>query len=164
MQARAKAALTDRFPSVEVLTKKEFTDDVAGQVNQLLSLFYVLLGLAVIVSLFGIVNTLALSIYERTRELGMVRAIGMSRRQVRTMVRYESVITALIGAVLGLVLGVLFAIAMTPPLADQGLKISIPVGTLVVLLVLAGLAGVLAAIAPARRASRLDVLQALAYE
>ncbi len=164
VQARAKTALNDRFPSVEVLSKKQFTDDVAGQVNQLLSLFYVLLGLAVIVSLFGIVNTLALSIYERTRELGRVRAIGMSRRQVRSMVRYESVITALIGAVLGLVLGVLFAIAMTPPLADQGLKISIPVGTLVILLVLAAVAGVLAAIAPARRASRLDVLQALAYE
>jgi putative ABC transport system permease protein len=94
----------------------------------------------------------------------MVRAIGMSRRQVRTMVRYESVITALIGAVLGLVLGVVFAIAMTPPLADQGLKISIPVGTLIVLLILAALAGVLAAIGPARRASRLDVLEALAYE
>jgi putative ABC transport system permease protein len=164
VKKRAEAALKDRFPSVEVLTKKEFTDDVAGQVNKLLSLFYVLLGLAVIVSLFGIVNTLALSIYERTRELGMVRAIGMSRRQVRTMVRYESVITALIGAVLGLVLGVVFAIAMTPPLADQGLKISIPVGTLIVLLILAALAGVLAAIGPARRASRLDVLEALAYE
>jgi putative ABC transport system permease protein len=161
---RAEAALGERFPSVEVLTKKEFTDDVAGQVNQLLSLFYVLLGLAVIVSLFGIVNTLALSIYERTRELGMIRAIGMSRRQVRTMVRYESVITALLGAVLGLVLGVIFAIAMTPPLADEGLKISIPVVTLVALLILAGVAGVLAAIAPARRAARLDVLEALAYE
>ncbi len=161
---QAKLALADRFPSVEVLTKKEFSDDVAGQVNQLLSLFYVLLGLAVIVSLFGIVNTLALSIYERTRELGMIRAIGMSRRQVRTMVRYESVITALLGAVLGLVLGVIFAIAMTPPLADQGLKISIPVPTLIALVVLAGIAGVLAAIAPARRAARLDVLEALAYE
>jgi putative ABC transport system permease protein len=161
---QAKIALADRFPSVEVLTKKEFTDDVAGQVNQLLSLFYVLLGLAVVVSLFGIVNTLALSIYERTRELGMIRAIGMSRRQIRTMVRYESVITALLGAVLGVVLGVIFAIAMTPPLADEGLKISIPVGTLAALLVLAAVAGVLAAIAPARRAARLDVLEALAYE
>jgi putative ABC transport system permease protein len=164
VKARATKALETRFPSVEVLTKKEFTDDVAGQVNQLLAFFYVLLALAVIVSLFGIVNTLALSIYERTRELGMVRAIGMSRRQVRTMIRYESIITALIGAALGLVIGVLFAVAMTPTLADQGLEISIPVGTLVVLLILAGLAGVVAAILPARRASRLDVLEALAYE
>ncbi|CAN5588246.1 ABC transporter permease [soil metagenome] len=164
VKKRAEASLESRFPSVEVLTKKEFTDDVAGQINQLLSLFYVLLGLAVIVSLFGLVNTLALSIYERTRELGMVRAIGMSRRQVRTIVRYESVITALIGAVLGLVLGVLFSIAMTPTLADQGLKIAIPFGTLIVLTLLAALAGVLAAIGPARRASRLDVLEALAYE
>jgi putative ABC transport system permease protein len=164
VKARATKALATRFPSVEVLTKKEFTDNVAGQVNQLLAFFYVLLALAVIVSLFGIVNTLALSIYERTRELGMVRAIGMSRRQVRTMIRYESIITALIGAALGLVIGVLFAVAMTPTLADQGLKISIPIPTLVVLLILAGLAGVVAAIAPARRASRLDVLEALAYE
>jgi len=164
VKKRAEASLESRFPSVEVLTKKEFTDDVAGQINQLLSLFYVLLGLAVIVSLFGLVNTLALSIYERTRELGMVRAIGMSRRQVRTTVRYESVITALIGAVLGLVLGVLFSIAMTPTLADQGLKIAIPFVTLILLTLLAAIAGVLAAIGPARRASRLDVLEALAYE
>ncbi|MGI8593304.1 MAG: ABC transporter permease [Solirubrobacteraceae bacterium] len=164
VKKRAETSLEARFPSVEVLTKKEFTDDVASQINQLLSLFYVLLGLAVIVSLFGLVNTLALSIYERTRELGMVRAIGMSRRQVRTTVRYESVITALIGAVLGLVLGVLFAIAMTPTLADQGLKIAIPVGTLIVLALLAAIAGVLAAVGPARRASHLDMLKALAYE
>ena len=164
VKRRAESSLEARFPSVEVLTKEEFTDDVAGQINQLLSLFYVLLGLAVIVSLFGLVNTLALSVYERTRELGMVRAIGMSRRQVRTLVRYESVITALIGAVLGLVVGVLFAIAMTPTLADQGLKIAIPVGTLIVLAILAAVAGVLAAIGPARRAARLDVLDALAYE
>jgi len=164
VKKRAEASLESRFPSVDVLTEKEFTDDVAGQINQVLLLFDVLLGLAVIVSLFGLVNTLALSIYERTRELGMVRAIGMSRRQVRTTVRYESVITALIGAVLGLVLGVLFSIAMTPTLADQGLKIAIPFGTLIVLTLLAAIAGVLAAIGPARRASRLDVLEALAYE
>ena len=164
VKKRAEKALEAKFPSVEVLTKKEFSQDVAGQINKLVSFFYVLLGLAVIVSLFGLVNTLALSIYERTRELGMVRAIGMSRRQVRTTVRYESVITALIGAALGLVLGVLFAIAMTPALADQGLKISIPIATLIILMLLAAIAGVLAAIGPARRASRLDVLEALAYE
>jgi len=164
VKKRAEKALEAKFPSVEVLTKKELSQDVAGQINKLVSFFYVLLGLAVIVSLFGLVNTLALSIYERTRELGMVRAIGMSRRQVRATVRYESVITALIGAALGLVLGVLFAIAMTPALADQGLKISIPIATLIILMLLAAIAGVLAAIGPARRASRLDVLEALAYE
>jgi putative ABC transport system permease protein len=159
----AKRALAG-FPQAELLTHQGFKDDQGQQLNQVLGLIYVLLALSVIVSLFGIVNTLALAIHERTRELGMLRAIGMSRRQIRTMVRYESVITALLGAVLGVVLGVIFAIAMTPPLADEGLKISIPVGTLAALLVLAAVAGVLAAIAPARRAARLDVLEALAYE
>ena len=98
--------------------------------NSLLGLVYALLSLAVIVSLFGIVNTLALSIHERTRELGMLRAVGMSRRQVRTMVRYEAVITALIGAILGTVLGVIFAVLVSRPLADEGFKLSYPVGTL----------------------------------
>ena len=118
-----------------------------------------------IVSLFGIVNTLVLSIHERTRELGMLRAIGTSRRQVRRMVRYESVITALIGAVLGPGPGrALRDRSMTPPLADEGFKISIPVGTLVVLLILAALAGVLAAMRRrgARRGS--TCCEALAYE
>ena len=106
-----------------------------------------------IVSLFGIVNTLALSIHERTRELGLLRAVGTSRRQVRQMVRYESVITALIGGLLGAMLGVVFAVVMSRPLADEGFILAIPVGTLIILLVLAVLAGVLAAIGPARRAS-----------
>ena len=117
-----------------------------------------------IVSIFGIVNTLALSIHERTRELGMLRAIGMSRRQVRRVVRYEAVITALIGAILGSVLGVLFAALVSRPLADEGFTFSVPVGTLLLLLLLEAIAGVGAAIGPARRASRLEVLDALAYE
>jgi putative ABC transport system permease protein len=118
----------------------------------------------VIVSLFGIANTLALSIHERTRELGMLRAVGMSRRQVRRMIRYEAVITALIGAVLGLVLGVIFAALISRPLEDEGFVLAYPVGTLILLMVLAAIAGVVAAIGPARRASRLNVLEALAYE
>ena len=109
-------------------------------------------------------TTLALSIHERTRELGMLRAVGMSRRQVRRLVRYEAVITALIGAVLGTILGVIFATLVSRPLADEGFELSYPIGTLLVLLVLAALAGVLAAIWPARRAAKLDVLRALAYE
>ena len=147
-----------------MLTKDEFVERQEGQVNQLLALIYVLLALALLIALFGIVNTLFLTIHERTRELGMLRAIGTSRRQVKRMVRYEAVITALIGAVLGVVLGAIFAVLVTIPLKSEGFKISIPVGTLLVLLVLALVAGIVAAIGPARRASRLDVLDALAYE
>src|SRR5205085_48455 len=109
-----------RFPEVEARTLKQFKHDQAKQINQLLGLIYVLLSLSVIVSLFGIVNTLALSIHERTRELGMLRAIGTSRRQVRSIVRYESVITALIGAALGMVLGVCLALIISRPLASLG--------------------------------------------
>ena len=154
----------DRYPTVDPKDKEEFKDFISEQVNQLLGAVYALLALAVIVSLFGIVNTLALSIHERTRELGLIRAVGMSRRQVRQIIRYEAVITALIGAVLGSALGVLFAVIMSRPLADQGFTLSIPVLTLLALLLLAMVAGVIAAIGPARRASRLDVLDALAYE
>lgn len=132
--------------------------------NQLLALVYVLLMLSVLISLFGIVNTLALSIYERTREFGMLRAIGMSRRQLRQIVRYESVITSIMGAALGCVLGVLLAAVIMQPLRDEGFELSIPVLSILAFMVLAALAGVLAAVLPARRASQLDVLDALAYE
>jgi putative ABC transport system permease protein len=152
------------FPSIEVLTESEFVDQQKGQVNTLLGLIYVLLALALLIAGFGIVNTLYLAIHERTRELGMLRAIGTSRKQVKRMVRYESVITAMIGAVLGVVLGAIFAVLVTIPLESEGFSISIPVIWLVVLLVLAAVFGVLAAIWPARRAARLDVLNALAYE
>jgi putative ABC transport system permease protein len=153
------------LPQVRSRTAAQFKQDQANQINTLLALIYVLLALSVIVSLFGIVNTLILSIYERTRELGMLRAIGTSRRQVRQMIRYESVITALIGGVFGLVIGVVGAILFTTiALSGSGYVQSIPVGTLIVLLVVAALAGLIAAQLPARRAARLDLLQALAGE
>jgi putative ABC transport system permease protein len=158
------AVLARDFPTIETQNQQDLKDSIGEQLDTLLAAVYGLLLLAVIVSLFGIVNTLALSIYERTRELGLLRAVGMSRRQARRIVRYESVITALIGATLGLLLGVVFAIIASRPLADEGFELEIPVGTLVILLVLAVIAGVIAAIGPARRASRLDVLDALAYE
>jgi putative ABC transport system permease protein len=164
VQDQIKALLAQQFPTAEVMNQEELKQNQENQINPLLGLVYALLSLAIIVSLFGIANTLALSIYERTRELGMLRAVGMSRRQVRRMIRYESVITALIGAVLGLVLGLIFAALMSVPLQDEGFVLSYPVGQLVFILIVAGLAGVLAAIAPARRAARLDVLRALAYE
>ena len=163
-QQAIEAAVKDRYPTVEVQNQSQLKDQQKSQVNQLLGLIYALLSLAIVVSVFGIVNTLALSIHERTRELGMLRAVGMSRRQVRTMVRYEAVITALIGAILGTLLGVVFAALVSRPLADEGFGLSYPIPTLILLLVLAALAGVVAAIGPARRASRLDVLRALAYE
>jgi putative ABC transport system permease protein len=156
--------LDARFPTVESLNQKELKDNQSKGFNQLLGLIYALLSLAVIVSIFGIVNTLVLTIHERTRELGLLRAVGMSRRQVRRLVRYESVITALIGAILGAALGIFFAIVVSRPIADEGFILKIPFGSIVVFLVFAALAGVLAAIPPARRASRLDVLEALAYE
>jgi putative ABC transport system permease protein len=166
--ARVQALLTKgaeaAFPTAEVMNQQELKESREKQVDQLVNLVFALLFLAIVISLFGIANTLALSIHERTRELGMLRAIGMSRRQVRTMIRYEAVITALIGAILGMVLGIIFAFLIAQPLKDEGFTISYPIGSLAVLLVLAAFAGVLAAIFPARRASRLNVLESLQYE
>jgi putative ABC transport system permease protein len=124
----------------------------------------VLLALSVLVSLFGMVNTLVLSTFERTRELGMLRAVGMTRRQVRRMIRHESVVTALIGAALGLPIGVGLAALITRALSDQGLTFSVSVEYLAAFALVAVLAGILAAVIPARRAARLNVLDALQYE
>ena len=162
------AAATNRalasFPSADALSREQFKDNRTESINQLLGLVYGLLLLSVIVALLGIVNTLALSVHERTRELGMLRAVGMSRRQVRRMVRAESVITAGIGAILGTLLGIVFALVISRPLADQGFVFVLPVGTLILFFVLAAIAGVIAAIPPARRASKVDVLRAVTTE
>jgi len=164
VQDEVKVALDKAYPTVDVLNQSEVKDNQRKQIDGLLALIYVLLALAIIVSLVGIIVTLILSIYERTRELGMLRAIGMSRRQVRRMIRYEAVITAVIGAVAGLILGVIFAFLIGIPLKSDGFALSYPVGQLFVILVLTALAGVLAAIYPARKASKLDVLEAVSYE
>jgi putative ABC transport system permease protein len=165
VQPAVDRVLAAYFPQARSRTAAQFKADQAGQINTLLALIYVLLALSVIVSLFGIVNTLILSIYERTRELGMMRAIGTSRRQVRQMIRYESIITALIGGVFGLIIGVVGAVLVTTlALSGSGYVQAFPVGTLLILLVVAALAGLLAAQLPARRAARLDLLQSLASE
>ena len=152
------------FPDAKLQTGDEFIANWTAWLNDVMNLFYVLLAFSVIVSLFGMVNTLVLAVFERTRELGMLRAVGMTRRQTRRMIRQESVITALIGAALGLPLGVGLAALVTQSLSKFGVSFSLPVGTLAVFTVVAIIAGMLAAIAPARRASRLNVLDALQYE
>jgi putative ABC transport system permease protein len=149
---------------VQVVTRDEFVADRSEGIGQILNLLYVLLALSVVVSLFGMVNTLVLAVFERTRELGMLRAIGLTRRQTRRMVRHESVITALIGAALGLPLGIGLAAAVTRSLADYDIAFSVPTMTLAVFVAVAVVAGILAAVWPARRAGRLDVLEALGYE
>ena len=152
------------FPDAHLLTKDGFIADMTADIDSLLAIFMVLLALAVIVSLFGIVNTLVLSTFERTRELGMLRAVGMTRRQVRRMIRHESIITALLGAATGIAAGLGIAAILAYVFADEGITFAIPAGSLVAFVVVAILAGVLAAILPARRAARMDVLTALAYE
>jgi putative ABC transport system permease protein len=152
------------YPDAKVATRSEWVDARAKGVNTLLNLLYVLLALSVVVSLFGMVNTLVLSVFERTRELGMLRAVGMTRRQVRRMIRAESVVTALIGAAMGLPLGIFLAWMVTKALSGQGVSFAIPGKLLVYFVVVAISAGLIAAIAPARRASRLKVLESLQYE
>ncbi|MFN8215395.1 MAG: FtsX-like permease family protein [Solirubrobacterales bacterium] len=164
LQTLLTAGVEALFPVAEVLNQQELKEDRESQVGQLVTLFYALLALAIVISVLGVINTLALSIYERRRELGMVRAIGMSRRQVRTMIRYESVITALIGAILGMALGIVFATLIAQPLKDEGFTLSYPIGSLIAILLLAAIVGVIAAILPARRAARLNVLESLQYE
>ena len=152
------------FPDADVQTRDEFKAGQVSQFKMLLNVVYALLGLSVIVSLFRIVNTLILSVFERTRELGMLRAIGMTRRQVRRMIRHESIVTALIGATLGMGIGAFLAGLVAHALSDQGVLFVVPFTSLGVFVGLAILAGIVAAILPARRASRLNVLEALQYE
>ena len=158
-----EAALADT-PTAVVQTTDEYKQSIVGMVNQLLNLLYGLLAMSVVISLFGIVNTLVLSVYERTREIGLLRAIGSSRSQVRSTVRYESVITSILGGVMGIVVGTAFAYVVTSRFGGEGITFSIPGVQLGVFLILAILVGVLAAILPARRAARIEILDAIHYE
>jgi len=158
-----ETALAD-FPQATVETKEEYIDSIVQQLNQFLYMLYALLAVSVIISLFGIVNTLILTVYERTREIGMLRAIGASRSQIRRMIRYESVITAIMGGVLGIVLGTIFAYIVTTQLGAQGISFTVPAVQLVICLAVAIVVGVLAAVLPARKAARTDILAAIHYE
>jgi putative ABC transport system permease protein len=152
----------DAYPNAKVATREKFIDNQISGLSSVLNILYVLLALSVVVSFFGIVNTLVLTVYERTREIGMLRAIGMTRRQVRRMVRHESVITALIGAAIGIALGIVLAGLLVARI--DFIVLSLPVGQLIAFAVAAIIVGILAAIFPARRAARLNVLEALQYE
>jgi putative ABC transport system permease protein len=150
------------FPNAKVQTRREFIDNQISGLSSVLNVLYVLLALSVVVSLFGIVNTLVLTVFERTREIGMLRAVGMTRRQVRRMIRHESVITAAIGGVLGIVLGIVLGALLVARV--DFIDFTLPVGQLIVFAIAAVIVGIVAAIFPARRASRLNVLRALQYE
>jgi len=164
----ARAAIeevADGYPGAKVLDQSGYEADQTMFIDQLLGLIYVMLLLAIFIALLGIANTLALSIIERTRELGMMRAVGMTRSQLRSMIRWESVIIAIQGTLLGIVVGVFFGWALVTALSDEGIEtFRLPVPTLVVIVVLAAFAGVLAAVWPARRAAKLDVLRAVVTE
>ncbi|MEU4291189.1 FtsX-like permease family protein [Kribbella sp. NPDC026596] len=163
--AENTAALTsalNSFPNAKAQTRDEFKKAQTDGIKSILNVLYVLLALSVLVSLFGIVNTLVLTVFERTRELGMLRAIGLTRGQVKRMIRQESVITALIGAVIGIVLGLLLASLLAARLDE--ISFTVPVSQLVIFAVVSVIVGIFAAIWPARRAAKLNPLEALQYE
>lgn len=156
---------TAELPTLTVKDQQGYAEEQRAPIDQLLLLVYALLGLALVIAVLGIVNTLALSVIERTREVGLLRAVGLARRQLRTMVRLEAVVIAVLGAVLGVAMGVVFGLALLASLADEGLDVvAVPEAQLAAYVVVAALVGVLAAVFPARRAARLDVLRAIATE
>jgi putative ABC transport system permease protein len=153
------------YPNVQVQTRAQFEQAQTASVNRLLGLIYALLALAVLVALIGIVNTLMLSVFERTREIGLLRAIGMLRRQVRTMIRAEAVILAIFGAIIGIIIGTGLGLALVSSLKQQGITDTVvPVPSLLLFVLIAALLGLVAASWPARRAARLDVLAAIAAD
>ena len=150
------------FPNAKAVTRDKFKDNQISGLKGVLNILYVLLALSVVVSLFGMVNTLVLTVFERTRELGMLRAIGMTRLQARRMIRHESVVTSLIGATLGIIVGLVLAGLLIARL--DFVSFALPWKQLIVFAVAAVLVGIVAAIFPARRAARLNPLEALHYE
>lgn len=160
----AEEALT-QFPNVSVDTKAEYIAQAEDQIDQMVALFSGLLGLALVIALLGIANTLALSIVERTREIGLLRAVGMARRQVRAMIRWEAIVIAVFGALMGVLIGSAVGFGVVSSLADNGLgSFALPGSQLAAWLVAAVIAGVVASIVPSRKAARLNVLKAISYE
>jgi putative ABC transport system permease protein len=158
-------AVTDAVPGAKLQNLTEYKKAQTDQVNQFLQIVYVLLALALVIAIVGVVNTLLLSVYERTRELGLLRAVGMSRRQVRSTIRLESVIISLMGTLIGLVIGIVFGWALVTALVDEGItSFAIPWSQLMIIVIIAILAGVGAALYPARRAARLDVPRAISSD
>jgi putative ABC transport system permease protein len=162
--AAAIKAAAKGYGDANYHTGAAYPKDATKDMATVLAMLYVLLGFSVVVSLFGMVNTMVLSVFERTREIGMLRTIGMTRRQARRMIRHESIITALIGAALGIGLGLFLTLLVTQAVSADSLPFAIPIQTLAAFTLLAIIAGIGAAIMPARRASRLNVLDALQYE
>jgi putative ABC transport system permease protein len=153
------------YPNLKVQDQSDVKKSAQQSIDQFVTLLTVLLALSIIIAALGIINTLALSVIERTREIGLLRAVGTSRRQTRRMIRLESVVIAVFGGLLGIAIGVVFGIAIQHAVSDQGLNVlSVPIPTLVAYVVLSAIIGVLAALWPAWRASRLDVLKAIAFE
>jgi putative ABC transport system permease protein len=166
--ATAEAAIervSDAYANADLQSRAEYIDDQAAQLDQIVNLMYGLLGLAVIIALFSIANSMALSIHERTHEVGLLRAVGMTRHQTRASVRWESVLIAVLGTITGVLVGLFFGWSISVTIRGGGLgTFSVPIVPIVVIVVLAVLGGVIAALRPARRAARLDVLQAIATE
>jgi putative ABC transport system permease protein len=160
----AVQSVIDNYPGVKAENRVDFRQSQEQQLDSFLATIQVFLALALIIALVGIANTLALSVFERTREIGLLRSVGMTRRQLRRAVRWEAAIVAVFGALLGVALGVIFGVAATVAIPDTFVKeISIPVASLVIYVVVAAVAGLFAAILPARRAGRMDVLEAIAH-
>ena len=166
--AATKAAIEralSAYPNLRVQDQSDVKQSAQQSIDQFVTLLTVLLALSIIIAALGIINTLALSVIERTREIGLLRAVGTSRRQTRRMIRLESVVIAVFGGLLGIAIGVVFGVAIQHAVSDEGLDVlSVPVPTLVAYLLLSAVIGVLAALWPAWRASRLDVLKAIAFE
>ena len=160
----AFAALGNDYPNLDFDSSASFRESISGQIDQFLNLLTALLGLAILIALIGIANTLALSVFERTREIGLLRAVGMTRRQTRRMIRWEAAIISGVGAVLGAAVGVVLGIILVQAIPDEFLsEFSIPWIRIVLMVAIAAIAGLAAALFPAFRSSRMDVLEAISH-